>query len=666
VQFEPPAAAGAPRRPDDAAPRAGGTVTAPLDDGQWLASVYRGDVMPQLTLRALLTGACIGAFLAVANLYMTMKVGLSFGVALSACLLSYFTWSALHAASGGRVRGLSLLENNCMQSTASAAGFSTGSTLSVTFAALMILDPQHRSQPAWVIAAFTFTTAAMGVFLAIPMKRLLINQEQLPFPSGTAAATTLRNLYEGGRNTWRQATAMLGALLGGVAVGILTTAEDQFAALGRFFAWMREHAFEVHLPGQLPAQGFLTLAGRPQLTFAFEPGVAVVGLGMLVGPRVALSMLASALALFLIVAPALQAMDLAHAGAAGYVVSLPAVGGGAFYHPLRWAVWAGAALLLSASLTSLALHWPTILRSIVSARRQIGALRDAPAPPDPLAAIEVPGSWMVAGLIPIGVMMVVLQVVAFGTAWWVGAMAVLLCFFLSFVVARAAAETDLVPQGPLGKLMQLMFALISPPALVGAQASLTHNVMAAGIAVNSAGAAADLLVDLKAGYLLGGNPRKQFLAQFAGVFVGTLVCVPAWFLLVPDFAALDRYAVPAAQIWVATARALTGGLQNLPSSALLAVVLGVGLGMLLPLLERAAPRLRPYLPSAMGLGMGWVVPFTATLSLAIGSVLAVAWRRGAPGAEARYRVPVAAGLVAGDSLLHAGLAMLATLLGMLR
>src|SRR6266850_837170 len=113
----------------------------------------------------------------VGDLYTVMKVGISIGVAITACVLSYLGWGLLRTASGGRLGQMSILENNCMQSTASAAGYSTASTLTVTFAALMMLDPEHRHQPWWVVAAFTFLTAAMGVFLAIPMKRHLINHE---------------------------------------------------------------------------------------------------------------------------------------------------------------------------------------------------------------------------------------------------------------------------------------------------------------------------------------------------------------------------------------------------------------------------------------------------------------------------------------------------------
>ncbi len=88
------------------------------------------------------------------------------------------------------------------------------------------------------------------------------------------------------------------------------------------------------------------------------------------------------------------------------------------------------------------------------------------------------------------------------------------------------------------------------------------------------------------------------------------------------------------------------------------------LGVLLPVVEYRWPRTGRYLPSATGLGMGWVVPFSVTLSIALGAVLAAVWRRAGAAAEEQFRVPVASGLIAGDSLVHAGLAMLATALGL--
>jgi putative OPT family oligopeptide transporter len=641
-------------------------ATAEQKDRHWYETVYQGDRVPQLTLRAVLTGAVIGMLMSIGNLYMNMKAGFVAGVNITACVLSYVAWSALRGASGGRLTQMSILENNCMQSTASAAGYSSTTALAVVFAALMILDPAHRHAPWWLVAAFIFVTGAMGVFLAIPLKRHLINEAQLPYPTGTAAAATLRSLYGRGREAMRKAYALVISLAAGVVSAVLSTAEDQFAALGRFFEWMRAHLFDVHLPGQLPAQGFALIGGKPAVGFGFEPGVLMIGLGMIIGPRVGLSMLAASSALYFFVAPWLQGIDAAHAGVAGYVASIPTAGGGKLYHPLRWALWGGASILVFSSLTTLALQWRTVARAFAMVRKSARATNSHGELERAMAAIEVPRSWMIAGLVPLGIAMVALQVLAFGVAWWAGLIAVAMCFVLSLVVSRATGETDLSPSGAMGKLMQLLFALISPPAAVGAATSVTHNVMSAGIAVNSSAAAADLLSDLKTGYLLGANPRRQFLAQFAGVFFGMLVSVPAWYLMVPNFTALENYPNPAAQIWVAVARALTGGLSSLPPSILVAVLIAAGIGVILPLLERALPKARPYLPSATGLGLGWVVPFSIPLSFAIGGVLVAVWRRLSRSTEDTYSVPVASGLIAGESMVKALLAMLATAIGLMR
>ncbi len=641
------------------------SATPEEKDRHWYTSAYQGDRVPQLTVRAVLTGAVIGMLMSVGNLYMSLKIGLVFGVAITSCVLSYLAWSLLRAGSGGRLGQLSILENNCMQSTASAAGFSTCATFWVPFAAMLMLDPEHRHAPWWLVAAFTFTTGSMGVFLAIPVKRVLINYGQLPFPSGTAAAVTLRSLYGHGGEALKKAYALVIALAAGVISGVLTTAEDQLAALGRFFAWMRINLLDVHFPDQLPAQGFAQMAGKPLVGFGFEPGVVMIGVGMIIGSRVSLSMLAASAALYVFIAPWLHGLDAANAGVAGYVVSIPAVGGGAMFHPVRWALWGGASTLVFASLTSLALQWRTVGRAFTMLRRA-RVQRPQSELENAMASIEVPGSWMIAGMIPIGIAMVAIQFIAFGVAWWAGLIAVAMCFVLSLVVSRAVGETDLQPVGAMGKVMQLLFALISPPGAAGVQASVLQNVMSAGIAAGSAEASAELLSDFKTGYLLGANPRRQFLAQFAGVFFGTLVCVPAWYLMVPNIAALEKYPVPAAQVWVAVARALTGGLNSLPPSVLYAILVGAGLGLLLPLLEKAFPKARGYLPSATGLGLGWVVPFSVTLSFAIGAILVSVWRRISPDTQETYSIPVASGLIAGESMIKAILAMLATAVGLMR
>ena len=101
---------------------------------------------------------------------------------------------------------MTILENNCMQSTASSAGYSTGGTLISAFAAYMMLN--RAPLPISLMLAWVFFLAVMGVTMAIPMKRQMINIEQLRFPSGIAAAETLRALHSHGAKAARAAKAL--------------------------------------------------------------------------------------------------------------------------------------------------------------------------------------------------------------------------------------------------------------------------------------------------------------------------------------------------------------------------------------------------------------------------------------------------------------------------
>lgn len=114
---------------------------APVEEREayWLRWVYKGDSMPQLTIRAVLMGGVLGMLMSVSNLYTTLKIGWLFGVAITACVMSYVIWNFLRIVSGNRLSQMSILENACMASTASAAGYSTGSTIATMFGAMLVL-----------------------------------------------------------------------------------------------------------------------------------------------------------------------------------------------------------------------------------------------------------------------------------------------------------------------------------------------------------------------------------------------------------------------------------------------------------------------------------------------------------------------------------------------
>src|SRR5262249_8690981 len=180
------------------------------------------------TWRAVLMGSALGGVLSLTNLYIGLKAGWGFGVAITASILSYAIWTALHRAGIAR-SPMTVLENNCMQSTASSAGYSTGGTLISAFAAYMLINGSTLSMP--MMLALGFFLPLLGVTMAIPMKRQMIDAEQLRFPSGIAAAETLRALHSTGDKGARSARALgVAALLALLAkfwaegLGLISTA----------------------------------------------------------------------------------------------------------------------------------------------------------------------------------------------------------------------------------------------------------------------------------------------------------------------------------------------------------------------------------------------------------------------------------------------------------
>ncbi len=593
-------------------------------DIEWLENVYQGDKVPQLTLRAVLMGGILGALMSVSNLYTSIKVGWAFGVAITACVLSFVIWNSFRTLFP-KLSPMSILENNCMQSTASAAGYSTGATIGTAFGALLLITGKHVEWP--IMLAWTIVTAALGVFLAVPMKRQMINQEKLTFPSGVAAAETLRSLYGASKEAIYQARALVSTLFVGMVVGFLGKGE---------FPW--QLAWKLKLPELLTFNAVIKGVDISKMpAFGFEPSVLLVGAGMIVGLRVSASMLFGALVLYLIVGPEIVNMQ-------GPIPVLPE-------KILKWSLWTGTSLMVTSGLTAFALQWKTIVRSFTTIK--FGKTSDsAPSAGERLAAIEVPMKWLIIGLIPLVLMMVVLEYIAFKINPVLGLVAVLMSFFLALVACRATGETDITPIGPMGKLTQLSYALLAP-------SNITTNLMAGSVTANIASSSADLLTDLKSGYLLGANARKQFIAQFIGLFFGSLAIVPAWYLMIPSKEVLDKYNPPSANMWKAVAEALSKGIDYLPETARMGLAVGAALGVILAFVDHFAPKkVKPYLPSAMGLGLSWVVAFANSFAFFVGALIAFIWQKIDKRHAELYVIPVASGAVAGESLMCAVIAMI--------
>src|SRR5689334_5219402 len=361
-----------PDEADRPLPSAGFKGTPDEVERQWYEQVYRGrgDSMAQLTWRAVLIGSCLGGVLSLTNLYIGLKAGWGFGVAITACILSYAIWTSLLKAGLARTP-MSILENNCMQSTASSAGYSTGGTLVSAFSAFIIINHQPMSVP--LMLAWVFFIAILGVTMAIPMKRQMINIEQLRFPSGIAAAETLRALHSKSSQGLRAAKAL--GLAGVIAAIDKVWAEGLPASLERFSSG----ALLTDLQKWLLGSHYEVWAGR---TVVFSWDFIFLAAGAITGMRVCATMLVSGTLCWAVVVPILQTQ--------GFIE------GAGFAVIVQWTLWFGASCMVAAGLLSFALSW----RTAVSAFRDLGQMLSfrSAAASEPWR-IEAPMSWFAVGQI---------------------------------------------------------------------------------------------------------------------------------------------------------------------------------------------------------------------------------------------------------------------------
>jgi OPT family oligopeptide transporter len=382
----------------------------------------------------------------------------------------------------------------------------------------------------------------------------------------------------------------------------------------------------------------------------------MVGAGMLMGLRTTISMLVGALINYGVLAPILLDHGVIHT----HMKNGEAVLG--YRGVVEWSLWPGAAIMVTSGLLTFGMQWRTVLRAFSGLGKLLkkSAEHHDAASADPtekaraeLEKIEVPASWFVVGTTVATIGLVIIGHMAFGISPLLGVISVVMAFMLAIVACRATGETDITPVGAMGKITQLTYGVLAPT-------NITTNLMTASVTAGTAGASADLLNDLKSGYLLGANPRQQFLAQLSGTLVGTAVSVPVFNLLVPtpDALGTDRFPAPSAQVWKGVAELLAHGVQSLHPWARWGIVIGGIIGIILPLLELAFPKYKQWVPSATGLGLALVIPCFNSVSMFLGALIAYLWVKYKPEHGERYITPVASGIIAGESLLGVAVALL--------
>lgn len=624
--------------------------TAPTEDREavWLRDVYQGDHARQLTVRSVVLGMIIGGVLSCTNLISALKTGWSFGVTITAGILAFVIASFLHKLRVFRAP-FGMLENNAMQSVASAAGYMTGGGTAAAIPALMMAT--HTSIPSYQMFFWITTIAMLGVFMAIPMKRQMINQEGLRFPSGIAAAETLRSLYpeeaaaldarknnsaagkvDLSKGAYREAKPVADAVDASAASRWLLTSLGVAAG----WTWLREAKATwwpapLHIPETVEFPFSIRGIAAKKWSIVFDSSLLLVAAGAIMGWRSAWTMMLGALVNFFALAP--------------YGHSIGAFTDVKYKNIVGWTVWLGSPLLLTSGLVSFAFSWPQVRRAFGDLGRLFGQKTDEA---DPMTRVEVPMAWFVVGTIALTPVIAVCAWAFFGIAWWMSILCVVMSFFIAIVASRATGETDITPTGALAKITQVVFGVLAP-------GSVSTNLMTASMGSGVAIHAADLLTDLKSGYLLGAKPRQQFLAQFFGVLAGSVFVVFAFQLLVPSWEVIgERYPAPGAISWLAVSQVLSQGLSRLPPSARVLALVGAILGVVMALLERALPpKVKRFMPSATGLGLAFTMPFSNALSMFIGAVIALGLEHRYSKEQAeRWLIPISSGVLAGEGLME--------------
>jgi putative OPT family oligopeptide transporter len=599
-------------------------------DKWWFKNVWKGD-MPQLTVRSAISGMMIGGILSLTNLYVGAKTGWTLGIGITSVILAFAFFKIL--SSLNLANEFTVLENNCMQSIATAAGYMTSPLISSLAAYMMITG---KILPMSLIYIWILLVGILGVLFAFPLKKRFINDEQNPFPEGKAAGVVMDALHSGSSSDGVFKAAILGVTGAAAALAKVMQSEAIMAKMKTSFF------IPEFLDGWIYKFWSMRLGGIElrELTIRPDTDFVMMAAGGLMGIHTGVSLMVGGVLNYFILAPwMINRGDIAGnltQGVAHY----------GFKSITMWALWGGVAIMTAASLCAFFSKPKMILGAFTS------IVRKKSGPIDILQDIELPVSLSVIGVPIVGGLLVYVSHVYFGVGILMGIIAIPLVFVFTLIAAHSTALTSITPTGALGKLTQLTYGALSP-------GSITTNVMTAAITGEVASNASNLLMDIKPGYMLGGKPRQQAAGHVLGIIAGAAIAVPVFFFIFlrgnPAGLVSDQYPMPAASIWKAVAEVLTSGLANLKESARWAALVGAILGIGLELIK-IKTKGRFWL-SGVGIGLAFVIPFNTCFAMFLGSfIFWLCARYMKDPARFGYKVmvqnlePVCAGVIAGGAI----------------
>ena len=571
--------------------------------------IIRRGPYPELTLTAVLVGYGLGALITISIGYASLILGFSIEGSELAAILGF-----------GILRGImrrnSIIENNINQTIASSVNAASAGMM-FTVPALFILNQTDFSALLLVFACIA--GGILGIAFIIPLRKQMIDFERLAFPGGVAVATILKSP---GAGVHKAVLLLCGVALSGVAHFVSQLRGFEQWDLGRL----------VGLPDYMNGIWYVSLM--------------TVGVGFIAG-RGGVYFIVGGFVCYWFLAPLLAAMNLLPASQtlAAANETMPEYLRLILFRPI------GIGMLIGGALAGIVLALPLLISAIRS-MHNAAKLKTA------LSKDEMPIRFLYIGIVGATILLFVVSILSvkemgivrgglmalLGTVWiWIAGV----------ILSECIGRTNWSPMSGMTLIAVTILIVISSG--LGDTAAIVSSVIVGAAACVAMANATDVMLDLKAGFLVGATPRKQQIGELISTWLGPILIMALLFVLHKAYQlGSDRLPAPQASALAQMIQGVLGG--EVPVAKYIA---GTGLGALLS-------------SSGVGglgilVGLGFYLPFDIVLTYSIGTLLRllVDWRKG-PRFSEEVGIPIAAGLIVGEALVGVGFALYFVVAGTMR
>ena len=587
----------------------------------------------ELTLRGIIIGGLITLVFTAANVYLGLKVGLTFATSIPAAVISM---AVLRKFAGHNVK-----ENNIVQTIASAAG-----TLSAIIFVLpgLVMIGYWQGFPFWTTTLVCALGGILGVMFSVPLRRALVTGSDLPYPEGVAAAEVLR-VGDGDPHNEENVKGLRTIVVGGLvsaAYGLLAAMKAAASEVSAVFKFG---------PGATMLGGSLSLA--------------LIGVGHLVGMTVGIAMLVGVVISFFVLLPWRTSSFIA-----GSAADLTDIVTTTFSSEIRFI---GVGTMAVAALWTLIKITGPVVKGVsasLASSRKRAAGNEVDVTEQDIPFPIVLGTILVS-MLPIGFLLwdfqqgtdihehaVSLTIISVLFILIAGLVIASVCGYMAGLIGASNS-----PISSVGIIAVIASALLIAAFMAGTDASasslVAYTLFTAAIVFGIATISNDNLQDLKTGQLVGATPWKQQVALVIGVIFGSLVIPPVLQLMLTAFgfqgmegAGADALAAPQAVLMSSVA---TGIFDDSLDWNL--IFLGVAIGVAVIIIDEilSVTTKKKYALPPLAVGMGMYLPVAVTVMVPVGALLGYLYNRWASGqrnpqSAIRMGTLGATGLIVGESL----------------